>query len=109
MPIHDAMMNESFVITTKFGGITEYLSDESAFLIDHELVPVKPMSWNSWYSSDQKWANPSGEHLGGLMLDLYKDSDRYKPKLSEARKVAEGFSVESCAEKIEALLARGRP
>lgn len=108
MPIHDAMLCGSKIITTKFGGITELLNDDNASIIKHKLGPVKRMDWNSWYGSYQMWANPSVTHLRALMRTVFenKNSDLYK--LENAKKLAASLDVNSCALRIEQILSKNR-
>ncbi len=73
MPIHDAMMHNSLIITTPYGGITEHLNDSNAFLIKYKMVEVKPMNWNSYYQVNQKWADPDVGHLKNLMREAYNN------------------------------------
>ena len=46
MPIHDAMLQRSFVIATKFGGITEYLSYENSFFRYSNLNSSEQSRWS---------------------------------------------------------------
>jgi len=62
MPIHEAAFFGNPIITTKYGGITDFLK-ENIYYINHKIVPVTGMEWNKLYSSDQKWAKPNIESL----------------------------------------------
>lgn len=62
MPIHEAAFFGSPIITTKYGGITEFL-DSNIYWIDHKMSPVFGMDWNNVYSSEQNWAKPNIESL----------------------------------------------
>lgn len=57
MPIHEAAIFGNPIITTKYGGITDFLTN-NIYYIDHKMVPVSGMDWNRFYSSDQNWAKP---------------------------------------------------
>ncbi|MAG24571.1 hypothetical protein CMI47_03230 [Candidatus Pacearchaeota archaeon] len=108
MPIHDAMLCDSYVITTGFGGITELLNEDNAFLIDHSIHPVKTMDWSPWYQSYQKWAYPKVPHLRVLMRDVYKGKKEYIYKLENARCLAASLDIKSCSERIEKILSKKR-
>jgi glycosyltransferase involved in cell wall biosynthesis len=108
MPIHDAMMYGSHIIVTKYGGITEYLTDENSFIIDHEIKPVKPMSWNPWYESHQRWAYPSTFSLKKNMRDLYAGRERFSSKLDSASKLINLFTIEKCSKNVENILKNPR-
>lgn len=106
MPIHDAMFAGNQIITTKFGGVTEYLNDNSAHLIKHELKPVTGMQWSPLYGSYQKWAYPSVKHLAGIMRDVYVNHDKYEIKSKNASKLAKTMDIESVAKIINRELGR---
>ena len=108
MPIHDAMLCDSHIITTKFGGITELLSKDSAFIINHDIRPVKKMSWTPWYQSYQKWACPKLAHLRVLMRDVFDNNNKYRYKLEASKLLASSLDISSCSLKIEKILSNKR-
>ena len=108
MPIHDAMLAGNHLITTKFGGITEYLGEESAHIIKHTIGRVKDMGWSKLYSDDQRWAHPSVSHLKGLMRDVYENSGSYVDKTKNAKKIAESMSTDEVGKIIENILSSRR-
>jgi glycosyltransferase involved in cell wall biosynthesis len=108
MPIHTAMVFGKKIITTKYGGITEYLNDDSAMIIQHKLSPVKRMSWNPWYSQDQKWANPDTEHLSSLMRRAYLEKDLENQMGENAKKIGQKFSSQFLTKRISNLLESKR-
>ena len=77
MPIHDAMQAGKQIITTKYGGVTEYLTNESAHIIKHKLGPVSNMEWSRLYNSQQNWAYPGLTHMQGLMREVFENHDSY--------------------------------
>jgi len=101
MPIHDAMYAEKNIITTKFGGVTDFLDENSAHIISHDLVPVSGMDWSGWYQKDQYWAEPSVTSLKNIMRDVYINHEKYYEKRSNARKIAESMSIENISEIIK--------
>jgi glycosyltransferase involved in cell wall biosynthesis len=58
MPIHEAAVFGNPIITTKYGGITDFI-DNNVYWIDYKMESVKNMEWNNVYSSKQNWAKPS--------------------------------------------------
>ena len=108
MPIHDAINHKNFIITTKFGGITEWLDSKNSFIIDHELTSVSPMNWNPWYSNYQTWAKPSEESARKMMRECFEgreDNDYKRQNLSD---IINNFSIEKCSENIENILSKKR-
>ena len=111
LPIHDAMYSGNNVIVTKFGGITEFLSNRNSNIITHHIVPVTNMDWSPYiYNRSQKWAKPSKISLSSQMREVY---DKYNSKTmclkrEKARELALSMSIDSVSKKIEKLLRRGR-
>jgi hypothetical protein len=110
MPIHDAMMHNSLIVTTPYGGVTEHLNNSNSFLIKHKIVPVKPMSWCPYYSSDQKWAEPDLDHLKSLMRAAYneRDSSGTSELVCRARRIAESMDVNAFSKNIDNIFAQKR-
>ena len=108
MPIHNAMMNESLVITTKYGGITEFLDETTALIIDHNIAAAKKMSWTNLYSDTQSCAYPSGEHLRKLMRASFSNKDLFADRVAKAKSLAGEFSIDSCVNTIESILSQKR-
>jgi len=109
MPIHDAMMHNSLLVTTQYGGITEYLNDSNAFLIKHKLVAVKPMNWNSYYQSNQRWAEPDIGHLRSLMRAAYSSKKEDIAVLTaRSRRIAENMDINSFSKNIENIFSQKR-
>ena len=108
IPIHDAMLAGNHLITTKFGGITEYLDENSAHIIKHTMNKVKNMGWSKLYNDDQNWAYPSISHLKGLMRNVYENSKAHMDKTYSAKKIAESMSTDSVGKIIEDILSNKR-
>ena len=67
LPIGEAMCLGLPVITTAWGGQTDFCTDKNSWLIDYEFAPAK--THFSLFSS--YWAEPSCEHLSALMKKLF--------------------------------------
>ncbi len=59
-------------IGTRFGGNTEFMTDDNSLLLDYQLTPVSGMPWPI-YSGKGMWADPSLDHLRKLMRRAYTD------------------------------------
>jgi hypothetical protein len=108
IPIHHAILSDSHVIVTKFGGITESLDDDSASIIKHTLGPVKNMKWNKLYTSDQKWAYPSLAHTSQLMRGAYENRHNFSDKTNNAKNIVKSMSPEGVASTIKHILFKKR-
>lgn len=95
IPIHEAMAHYNPIITTKFGGITDYLSEKSAYLIDYSMTEVKNMGrWNDLYS-DKMWAEPSKKSLMANMRTAFLDSEDFYKKRLMSRHVYNSLRYEN--------------
>jgi len=106
LPIHDAMVAGNQIITTKFGGVTEYLSNDSAHIIRHTMGPVRNMSWSSLYNNKQNWAYPKVSHIRTLMRDIYENKDSYQEKIYNAKRIASSMTINVITERIEKEIGR---
>lgn len=104
MPIHDAVNHQNFIITTKFGGITEWLNDDNSFVINHNLIPVKKMDWNPWYDSYQNWANPSLSSLKQCMRFCFDKHSDLNYKRQNLKNIINLFTLDTCAANIKKAL-----
>lgn len=101
MPIHDAMRFGKQIITTKYGGVTEHLNDESAHIIRHKLGPVSNMVWSPLYNKNQNWAHPSIQHLQFLMRNVYENYEEYSHKSKNAKIIADKMTIDEVAKIIK--------
>jgi hypothetical protein len=87
MPIARSLQYDSHIITTKFGGITEYFTENSCNLIDHDMVPVSNMEWCRLYNHTQKWAEPRVDSLKEKMRNLRTNERDYISKIIKSQEV----------------------
>jgi glycosyltransferase involved in cell wall biosynthesis len=93
MPIAEAMSMNKPIITTKLGGITEYLDGECAYIIPHELEMVSKMPWIKWYASDQKWGKISDIDIGRVMREAYNDRHNFSIKTSMYEDILSNINI----------------
>jgi glycosyltransferase involved in cell wall biosynthesis len=106
MPIHDAMRMGKQIITTKYGGVTEYLDNKSAHIIKHSTGPVHGMDWSPLYGRYQNWAYPSINHLSKLMRDVYHNHEAYKDKELRAKQIANTMTIDKVSKIINKEISR---
>jgi hypothetical protein len=106
MPIHNAIYAQKNIITTKYGGVTDYLDDTNANLIEFSMGPVKDMSWNAAYEPGQNWANPSVDHTIHLMRDIFQNrsDQRFLNKRASLKNISKITSIDAVSKKISSLL-----
>lgn len=100
-PQHEAMLMERPVIATNWSANTEFMSDETGYLIDYELVEARGLEPELWHYKGHRWANPSENHLRSLMRRVYSNPDEARAKGKAARQhMAANYSREAVAEII---------
>lgn len=104
MPIHDAINHQNFIITTKFGGITEWLNNDNSFIINHSLVAVEKMDWNPWYEPYQRWANPSLSSLKQNMRLCFENKYKLSYKKENLKNIINLFTLDACSVNIKRAL-----
>lgn len=69
IPIAEAALAGKPIITTGYGGISEWLNkNRSAMILDYKMIPLKGMDHSArWYGPDQNWADPE---LAGLQANM---------------------------------------
>ncbi len=66
----DATAHGKPVIVTGFGGPTDYLPPDTAYLVDYRLTPVQVEFGKPSFAEDQNWAEPSITHASALMREV---------------------------------------
>lgn len=95
IPIMEAGIMGKPIITTKCGGITEYLrNDVDAKLVDTKLCKVDNDANQRWYQGDQNWFDCSMPEVGRAMRKIYED-ETYRDKIAKIgqKKVLEKFTA----------------
>jgi glycosyltransferase involved in cell wall biosynthesis len=99
-----AMYHGKPVIATGYSGNMDFMSKETAFLIDYELVPVG--RGHAHYREGFGWADPSVEHLATLMKQVHDHQDAAR-RIAEAGRgeIVERYSTSAVARVIEKRIA----
>ena len=71
--VQEAALFGKPIISTKLGGVHEYLPDDSAYLLNYEEVNVFNMDWVPWYSKEQKWAQVDQGELQKKMRHAFEN------------------------------------
>ncbi len=79
----DASAYGNPVVATGWGGFLEYLDDDSAFLVDHQLAAVEHNAFAS-YSRDQQWAAPDLDHAVDALRAVVADPDAARLRAARA-------------------------
>jgi Glycosyltransferase len=95
------------VITTGWGGQTDFLPSDFAYFIPYRLVPVRPQPYYHGYQPNQLWAEPSVDALGQLMRHVYENYAEAKGRGERLRThVLTHFTLEQGARDIVRAIAQ---
>jgi len=94
-PTMEAMLSGVPVITTKYSGQEEFVSEKTALVIAHKIVEVPPEAVKEVPNfAGGKWAEPSVEQLQKIMRKLATNPKEAKKKAKAAQNfVLEHFST----------------
>jgi glycosyltransferase involved in cell wall biosynthesis len=97
LPLIQAMAMQKPVLATRYGGQSEFMTDENSYAIDYttgELPPDTPYS-SLDAAPGQRWAVPSVEHTASLMRSVFADEPTRTRKGRQARRdVVANFSYD---------------
>jgi len=100
LPCLEAMACGLPVITTNFGGQTDYVNNDNGWLIDSELIEVKH---DIMYEGNE-WAKPKLEHLQKIMRYCYEHQEEVKEKGINALQTAQQYTWEKSAKQFLNLI-----
>jgi len=101
LPHFEAALCGKPVISTDFGGTSEFLNNENAYRVRYTTTPVAHMPWSPWYRGNQMWAQPDVAHGMELMRHVYGNREEAKRKGELARKnILENFTWEKVGKQM---------
>ncbi|MFO0851532.1 MAG: glycosyltransferase family 4 protein [Gemmataceae bacterium] len=78
----EAMLLGKPVIATRYSGNLDFLTDDTGYLVDCELVPVPA---GTPYPPGASWAEPSVEHAAVLLRRVYERREEAREKAERGR------------------------
>ena len=101
LPMAEAMFLNLPVITTAYGGQSDFCTPETCWPIDFSFAPAQ----THMGLFDSVWMEPDVHHLGKLMKTVYRMSEKErKPRLEAAKELVEkNFTWQACAERMQGL------
>ena len=95
------------VIITGFGGQTEYLPKDLAFLVDYKIIPVVDKVGQASYSSNQNWAEPDLSLASKLMRQVFEHRREARVKGEKLRQqVKKNFNEKVITKKLIYAITR---
>jgi len=93
LPHFDAAAAGRPVITTGYGGQTDFLNADNSYLIDYQLRPVTRMRWTPYYKADGHWAAPDLHQAAKVMRHVFDHREEAKERGRRAQaRVEQEFS-----------------
>lgn len=100
-PHHEAMSMGLPVLATNWSGNTEFMTEDTAVLIDYELVEARGLEPEIWHYKGHMWADPCEAELGNAMRQLQSQPEAGEVLGRQARAhVVAHYSREAVAEKV---------
>ena len=107
LPLIEAMYLGKPVIATGYGGVTDFLDDETGFVVRHRLTALKTPQGP--YPTGAVWAEPDVEHAAVLMRTLANAPESAAARVEAARRrVWELYAPAAAGERLRRELARIR-
>lgn len=85
LPHFNAAAHGRPVITTGYGGQTDFLDTENSYLVDYHLRPVSRMRWTPYYTAGAYWASPDLAQAGRLMRHVFEHREEARERGRLAR------------------------
>jgi glycosyltransferase involved in cell wall biosynthesis len=107
LPLIEAMYLGKPVIATGYGGVTDFLDDDTGFVVRHRLTTLEKSEGP--YPAGAVWAEPDVDHAAALMRALANAPESASARIETARqRVRELYSPEAAGERLRRELARIR-
>ena len=105
LTVLEAMAAEKPVIATPYGGVADFVTEDTAFLLDYRLTEVG--SKNFPYPPEYIWADPTIESLQRQMRYVFENRTQAQLLAKNAfQKISKLFSIETTSDLIQEELNR---
>jgi glycosyltransferase involved in cell wall biosynthesis len=110
LPHFEAAAMGKPVVTTGYGGVSDFLGPERAYLVGHTLRPVWGMEWSFFYGANQRWAEPDLAQAIEQMRRVHRDRREAAESGARAREfIARHFTREVVGRRMADRLDALRP
>ena len=99
----EALASEKIVVSTDYGGTTDFINPNTGYPVNFKLMPVKPGEYPFW--ENQLWAEPSIESAASSLRDIYDHYDRALERAKNGRELMlNQHSFKVAGQRMKALL-----
>ncbi|MDE1182983.1 glycosyltransferase family 4 protein [Paraburkholderia sp.] len=89
------------VITSRYSGPLDFVTDDTAYLVDGDLVDIKPDDYPFWKGN--RWFQPDIQQAADVMRDVRKNPDERQAKAAAGRiSIRADYSPQACAKFVSA-------
>jgi hypothetical protein len=114
IPLVNALTYKQQAITTLTGGIADWITDDSAYVIPHKLVKLdaSTQAWGVFYQSDppQKWGEVEVRDVRKAMRQAYNERNDFSHRIAKYDNILEKCSEEKILslikERLDAIQSR---
>lgn len=105
LPLIEAMYLGKPVIATGYGGVTDFLSDDTGWVVRHTMVELdRPFGP---YPEGAVWAAPDAEHAGDLICQVASQPDRARERAVRALETVQALYLpEVFAQRVSQEMTR---
>lgn len=110
IPLVESLAYKKQVITTKTGGIADWITDESAYIIPHNLIPIDAVgqAWGMFYYSNppQQWGDVKIEDVQKTMRTAYNERNEFSNRINHYDDILKVSSEQNVVAAIKERLAK---
>jgi glycosyltransferase involved in cell wall biosynthesis len=108
IPLVESIAHGKQVITTRTGGLVDYVGEDSAYIIPHTLIPIDSSGqpWGRYYESNppQKWGDVKIEDVQKAMRQAYNERNDFSGRVEKYGDILKVCSEENVAKLIKERL-----
>ncbi len=109
IPLIESMAYNKQIITSKTGGIADWITDASAYVVPHTLIPINTVgqAWGDFYYSDppQQWGDVKVQDIQSAMRQAYNERNDCTQRINKYNDILHVSSQENMVNLIKQRLA----
>lgn len=110
IPLLESIAYKKQIITTKTGGIADWITEQSAYIIPHQQVPINTEGniWGAYYRSEppQNWGDVKIIDVQNAMRKAYEEKNNASSRINHYNSILNICSKDSFARNIKERLSK---